>query len=35
MTDKIDEGFKKTLINKIPSGDLGKKMYQIVNFLSF
>ena len=23
MTDKIDEGFKKTLINKIPSGDLG------------
>jgi len=24
MTDKIDEDFKKTLISKIPSGDLGK-----------
>ena len=23
MTDKINEEFKKTLINKIPSGDLG------------
>ena len=24
MTDKIKEEFKKTLISKIPSGDLGK-----------
>ena len=24
MTDKIDEEFKKTLISRIPSGDLGK-----------
>ena len=24
MTDKINEEFKKMLVNKIPSGDLGK-----------
>ena len=35
MTDNINEEFKKTLINKIPSGELGTgRMFQIVAFLA-
>ena len=34
MTDKIDENFKKVLISKIPSGDLGTECFKLFAFLA-